>query len=132
MGTRADFDDIWAAYDIDGNGTVDVPETFDTLSRQCPSLQEEKVAIMVSMVTGGATRMSKDELKLLLDIADKCSENPGLEALLTSDNDKSGTISKGELAQVLGLADDQAAQLVAAVDKNGDGVLSIKEILIAF
>ena len=28
-----EFDDIWAAYDIDGDGTVNVAETFDTLKR---------------------------------------------------------------------------------------------------
>lgn len=128
----ANFDEIWAAYDVDGDGSVDVNETFDTLKRVSESLSEEKVAIMVSMITGGKERMTKEDLKVLIDVAEKCKDAPNLEKLLTSDNDKSGTISKDELAELLGLSDADATNLIAAVDKNNDGVLSIKEILIAF
>lgn len=129
---EVDFDEIWAAFDVDGDGTVDAAETFDTLKRKAENLDEAKVGILVSMVTGGSQRMGKEDLKVLLDVADKCNSFPQLEQLLTSDYDKSGSISKDELAQLLGLSDDQADQLVESVDDNGDGELSIKEILKAF
>ena len=27
------FEEVWAAFDVDGDGTVDVAETYDTLKR---------------------------------------------------------------------------------------------------
>jgi len=127
-----EFDDIWAAYDIDGDGTVNVAETFDTLKRKNDKLEEQKVGILVSMVTGGKQRMTKEDLKLLLGVADAVKENPQLELLLTSDYDQSGSIGKDELADLLGLSADQAAGIIQSADVNGDGSLDIKEILKAF
>merc|ERR1712200_389855 len=126
------FEEVWAAFDVDGDGTVDVAETYDTLKRVAENLDETKVGILVSMVTGGKQRMGKEDLKVLLDVADKCNNFPQLELLLTSDNDKSGSIDKGELGQLLGLSEAQAEEIVKAADVNGDGSLSIKEILKAF
>jgi len=128
----ADFDEIWAAFDVDGDGTVNVEETFDTLKRKADNLDVAKVGILVSMVTGGKQRMGKDDLKALLEVAEKCKKFPQLEQLLTSDYDQSGSISKGELAELLRLSEADAAQVVASADVNGDGSLSIKEILKAF
>jgi len=129
---QADFDEIWAAYDVDGDGTVDCKEALDTLQRIANDLDEEKVAILVSMITGGKDRMDKEDLKQLLDVANRCATFPQLEKLLTSDYDKSGSISKEELGDLLGLDESQAAELLAAVDEDGDGNLSVKEILKAF
>jgi len=128
----ADFDDIWAAFDVDGDGTIDVAETFDTLKRKAANLTEEKVDILVHMVTGGEPRMKQEDLKVLLDIADKCATFPQLELLLTSDTNKDGKVSEEELQNLLGLNEDQTRQIMGEADKDEDGFLSIKEILIAF
>jgi len=128
----ADFDDIWAAFDVDGDGTIDVAETFDTLKRKAANLTEEKVDILVHMVTGGEPRMKQEDLKVLLDIADKCATFPQLEFLLTSDTNKDGKVSEVELQNLLGLNEDQTRQIMGEADKDEDGFLSIKEILIAF
>jgi len=128
----ADFDEIWGAFDVDGDGTVNVEETFDTLKGKAENLDVGKVGILVSMVTGGKQRMGKEDLKLLLEVAEKCKAFPQLELLLTSDYDQSGCITKDELAQLLGLSEADAGQIIAAADVNGDGSLSIREILKAF
>lgn len=133
MAEKHDFEEVWAAYDVDGDGTVSAAECFDTLSRVAPAVKKENVEALVAMITGGkGKRMTKDNLKTLLALSEKINQTPALEQLITGDKDLSGKVDKSELAAALGMKEADAAEIIAGVDEDNDGKLSITEILLAF
>ena len=143
--SQDEIDNYTAAFnkiDKDGGGTVDAKELGLLMASLGQEKKEEDLKKMLNEVDAdGSGEIDVEEFLVLMvnyvGPQGEAKDEEVEEAFRLMDADGGGTIDKSELSTCLedlgeGMTDDQIAQCIAMVDKQGTGEISLPDFKAAF
>lgn len=132
-----DLKDSFKKMDLNGDGVVTVDELKQALQREEEQGEESKIAqsmvkLMEMADVDGDGALSYEEL-VMASVQQRllAKEERLYNTFCQLDQDRNGTVTAEEIEQVLGEQDD-VKQMIAEIDKDGDGQISYAEFVAMF